>query len=143
MTSIKFGNADRKLVIAELEKIYNTKLKPIQILNSQKYLRADDGRRYCIVGGIGDWHGIHEAIFQIESFEPSKSALVIASKLKSKIDIYLGPLDVLVLHSDQLTHTKASLFEFNLSRRDNKMVIREVPNLILEKIGEIKLKSQK
>ena len=142
MTNIKFGNADRNLVIAELEKIFSTKLKPIQIMNSRKYLRADDGRRYCIVGGVGNWHGIHEAIFEIESLAPSNSALIVASKLRSKIDIFLGPLDVLVLHSDQLTHTKASLFEFNLRQRGNKLVIREVPNLILEKIGEIELDSQ-
>ena len=54
MADIKFGDDERKQVIARLEALKNIKLLPVG--NSKKFLKGSDGSHYCIVGGTGDWH---------------------------------------------------------------------------------------
>ena len=52
MAAMKFGDDERKQVIARLEALKNIKLLPVK--NSKKFLKGRDGSHYCIVGGTGD-----------------------------------------------------------------------------------------
>jgi hypothetical protein len=78
MIQWKFDEYDRREVISKLENCLQVKLSPIG--RRHKYLRDTNGRRYCILGGCGDWHGIPEEIVKEEENLGGDSVLVIAIK---------------------------------------------------------------
>ena len=141
MMAVKFDEYDRKKVIAELEKSFQVKLSPIG--RRRKYLRDTTGRRYCVFGGYGDWHGIPEEIVEEEENLHANeenlhanSVLVIAKKYKQTIDIYYGALREIIEGKSKLAFTKDRQYEFNIKLQGSRLLIKEIPGLSLRKLGE-------
>lgn len=135
MTTQKFDSTDRRHVIAQLEKKLGVKLK--RIGSRQKYLRDTEGKRYCIFGGYGNWHGIPREIVEREEREGQESVMVVAKKYDQHIGIFLGPLQPLAHNKHSLAYTKQDQFEFNTEISGSRMKIREVPSLILLKLSVV------
>jgi hypothetical protein len=130
----KFDEYDRREVIAKLENCLQVKLSPIG--RRHKYLCDTNGRRYCVLGGCGDWHGIPEEIVREEEIICGDSVLVIAIKYKQTLDIYLGDLKKLIAGKSRLILTKIRQYEFNIKLQDSRLFIKEVPGLSLRKLVE-------
>src|SRR3972149_11343464 len=107
----KFVSSDRQLVIAELEKIQQTKLSTI--LPSKKLYFDIKGMPYFILGGTGDWHGISEKIIQELRSYSKEGAFVIAKKYISRIDLCVGSLLNLTQNLDRLSPTKQKGLQFH------------------------------
>ena len=90
MTTPKFTDQDRKLVIDELEKIQNVKLE--QVKPSRKLYKDANGMLYLISGGAEDWHGINANIMQSLTAHDKEGAFVVVKKYKTKMDVCVGSL---------------------------------------------------
>jgi hypothetical protein len=134
MKTIQFDDYDRKKVISELEKNFQVKLSSIG--RRKKYLRDAAGKRYCVFGRSGDWHGIPEEIVQAEESSPGDSVLVIAKKYMKSIDIYCGSLGNLIKEKSRMTFTKDRQYEFNIQLQGSSLFIKEISGLALTKLGE-------
>lgn len=133
MPTIKFDGHDRRLVIAQVEAEFGVKLE--RIGRRQKYLRDSGGRRYCIFGGYGTWHGLPEEVVETEEKDPRDSVLVIAKRLDRTIDVFAGPLQPLVAGKYRLAYTKDGQYEFNVDISGNRMKVRELPLVVLWRLG--------
>ena len=135
MPNIKFGDRERRHVIEVIEKLKEIKL--IQIANYKKFLQGTDGAYYCIVGGTGDWHGIPNEVMTSAIKDYSNFYLAIARLLKTKIELYMGPIKPLVDSRASLTHTQRGDFHFDLNTpTDNRLPIKQVPPARFYKIYE-------
>ncbi len=135
MATQKFDSNDRRHVITQLEKKLGVNLE--QIGSYQKYMRDIEGKRYCILGGYGNWHGIPREIVEREEREGQESVLVVAKRYDQHIDIFLGPLQPLVQNKLSLAYTRQGQFEFNTEISGSRMKIRKVPGLILRKLSAV------
>ncbi|OGT81746.1 MAG: hypothetical protein A3H91_08430 [Gammaproteobacteria bacterium RIFCSPLOWO2_02_FULL_61_13] len=133
MAKQKFDEIDRRKVIAELEKEFKVHLQSIG--NRRIYLTDDNARRYCVLGGYEDWHGIPRDIMEREENDPSDTILVIAKRRRTSIDIFCGPFSPLIRNKKKLTRTNTGQFEFNLQSRGAALFVKEVPDLVLSKLG--------
>jgi hypothetical protein len=133
----KFVSSDRELVIAELEKIQQTKLSAI--LPSKKVYVDTKGMSYFILGGTGDRHGISEKIIQELRSYSKEGAFVIAKKYKSRIDLCVGSLLNLIRNLDRLSPTKQKGLQFHTVLAEDGIYLLEVPELFLNRVGEIRI----
>lgn len=133
MPTIKFDGHDRRLVIAQVEAEFDVKLE--RIGRRQKYLRDATGRRYCIFGGYGEWHGLPEEVVEAEEKNPGDSMLIVAKRLDSAIDVFAGPLQPLVEGKYRLAYTRDGQYEFNVDISGNRMNVRELPRVVLWRLG--------
>lgn len=101
---IKFGDDERDAVIREIERLKNSKLKPVG--SKRKFFKGSDELYYCIVGGTGDWHEIPEEVMAQENITSESVHLVIARWLKNRIEIYGGLLKPLSNSRDSLSQTE-------------------------------------
>ena len=130
---MKFDEHDRKKVIAEVETEFGVKLSPVG--NRRKYLKDGTGKTYWIFGGYEDWHGIPPEMMEAEEKCSDEGLLVVAKRNKSSIDIFCGPLRQLITHKRELLHTTKGDFQFNIRIKGNRLYIKEVSDLTLNKLG--------
>ena len=109
---VKFDEADRRKVIAELEQIRGISLK--QVGSRKKHLKDQNGREYWVLGGVEDWHGVPADMMESGLSNPSNVELVIARRLKYKIEIFMGPAAILITNRKSLTHTQKGDFQFDV-----------------------------
>lgn len=134
MTMKRFGDAERSRAVYELEKALNVKLIPIRPY--KKWLRDNDGNRYCLVGGYGDWHGIPSEVLSPQQ-ERGKTQLVVVRMLKDKAELYIGPLDPLVENKHMLPRSSGGEYHFNIrSASGGCLRIMELSGYSLKKILE-------
>ena len=137
MSAEKFTKEDRKLVIEELEKIQQSKLTSIN--SSRKLFTDEKGMIYFLFGGKGEWHGIRpNAINELKNYS-KEGALVIAKKYKSKIDLCVGSLSVLIKNKKKLVSAKSGDLQFHTVLTEDGMYLEEIPELYLNRVSEIKL----
>lgn len=137
MEAEKYTSVDRKLVLDELEKVQQSKLSPIK--SSKKLFTDDKGMLYFLFGGKGDWHGIRpNAIKELKEYT-KEGAFVIAKKYKSKIDLCVGSLSMLIGNIDKLVRTGSGDLQFHTIVTEEGMYLFEIPDLFLNKVVEIKL----
>lgn len=144
MKSLKFDEADREKVISEVEK--NLKVKLTRMGRRRKCLSDQNGRTFWVLGGYQNWHGIPPDMLKEEKRKSTNGVLVVAKRDISKIDIYSGSLQKLVENETHLSHTQNGDFQFNIDIRGDRLIIKEVPELVLSRIGaptyEIKEKDE-
>lgn len=136
MATYKFSEDDRKQVISKVESVYGLKLSRIE--NYRKYLQDNSGQRYIILGGYGDWHGIDKNIFFEEEKGRNNTLLIIAKCSPNHIDIYSGNFSIILNNKKRLTVTgDGRQYEFNLITRPDRLLLREIPSMVLNKICQI------
>lgn len=138
MGTKKFSSADRKEVIRFLENTWEIQLTKIGT-RQQKYLKDETGTRYCLFGGYGSWHGIPRKIVEAEREKQDDSVFVIAVRHTNRIDVYSGVLRLLVNSTNQLSHTSQDQYEFNFRIHADRLYIKEISGLVLDKVGTIPL----
>ena len=136
-----FNDSDRKLVIAELEKIQKVKLH--QVKPARKLFLDENGLPFYICGGREDWHGITaNSMRELKNYK-KEGAIVIVKKFHSRLDVCVGALSVFVANEDKLQHTKAGNFQFHCVTTEDGLYIEEIPELHCNKIAEIYLPNHK
>lgn len=133
--TMKFDENDRHMVINKLQDTLHVSLSPIR--NYRKYLKDENGNRYCVLGGYDTWHGIPGLIIDENTIANVKRYLVIAVKLKSKMDLYIGLMDSLIENKHKLTKTKEGEYHFDINTRNDALYINQLPNFRLTKIAEV------
>jgi len=134
MKSPKFSEHDRKKVISKIEEHFSIHLSPVG--SRRKFLEDDEGKSYWVLGGYEDWHGIPPEMLEEEERRSTNGLLVIAKRYQNRIDVYSGALQSLIEHKEMLSHTKNGDYQFNINIRGNHLLIKEVPELVLSKLGE-------
>lgn len=135
--TIKFTDQDRSLVLKELEKIQKTSLE--QIKPSKKLYKDANGLFYLISGGTEDWHGINANIFEQLQNHDKEGAFVVIKKYKTKMDICVGSLLVLMKNKDKLIKTGKGSYQFHNVITEDGLYLQEIPDLYCNKVGEIKM----
>lgn len=130
----KFDEHDRKRVISEVEQYFNVNLS--RVGSRRKYLEDKNGKSYWILGGYEDWHGIPPDMLLKEEQRSTDGTLVVAKRYIKKIDIFSGQLQPLILNKKKLSHTKLGDYQFNIQIKGNHLYIKELPDLVLTKLGE-------
>ena len=135
MQQEKFTTEDRKLVIAKLEEIQQSKLTPIK--SSKKLFSDEKGIYYFIFGGKNDWHGIRpNAMIELENYS-KEGAFVVVKKYKSKMDLCVGSLTIFLQEKNKLIQTQKGDLQFHTILTEDGMYLKEIPDLYLNKVGEI------
>lgn len=131
----KFTDADRKLVVEELEKIQKTTL--VQIKPSRKLYEDSNGLLYVISGGTEDWHGINSNILeQIKNYN-REGAFVVVKKYKTKMDICVGALSVFLQNIESLPTTKQAGVQFHCVPTEDGLYLEEIQRLYCNKVAEV------
>jgi hypothetical protein len=130
----KFDELDRKKVITQVEAHFSVKLA--RVGTRKKYLQDQNNRTFWVFGGVEDWHGIPLDMMQAEERQKTDGILIIAKRNRSNIDIYWGSLQTLIENKRLLSHTQKGDFQFNLRERGAKLIIHEIPELSLCKLGD-------
>ena len=133
--TMKFDENDRYMVIKKLQDTLHVSLSPIR--NYRKYLKDENGNRYCVLGGYDTWHGIPGLIIDERTIANVKRYLVIAVKFKSKMDLYMGLMDPLIENKHKLTKTKEGEYHFDINTRNDALYINQLPGIHLTKIAEV------
>ena len=137
MQQEKFTAEDRKLVIAKLEEIQQSKLTPIK--SSKKLFSDEKGLVYFIFGGKNDWHGIRpNAMIELENYS-KEGAFVVVKKYKSKMDLCVGSITIFLQEKNKLIQTQKGDLQFHTVLTEDGMYLKEIPDLYLNKVGEITL----
>lgn len=131
----KFTDADRKLVLEELERIQKTKL--IQIRPSRKLFVDEKGLPYLIFGGKEDWHGITENGMKELSNYKKEGAFVVVKKFKTKLEINVGSLSILFSNKNKLSKTRSGGFQFHCIQTEDGLYVEEIPDLYCNKVAEV------
>lgn len=131
----KFTDADRILVLEELERIQKTKLK--QVKPSRKLFIDESGLPFLIFGGKEDWHGITEnGMNELNNYK-KEGAFVIVKKFKTKLDICVGSLSVFIANKHKLSKTKSGGFQFHCTTTEDGLFVEEIPDLYCNKVAEV------
>lgn len=131
----KFTDADRKLVLEELEKIQKTKLT--QVKPSRKLFIDENGLPFLIFGGKEDWHGITEnGMNELHNYN-KEGAFVVVKKFKTKLEICVGSLSVFVSNKEKLSKTKSGGYQFHCIITEDGLYVEEIPDLYCNKVAEI------
>jgi len=141
MKNEKFTLADRQSVIAELEKIQQSKLSPFG--SSRKIFADDKGMVYFLFGGTGNWHGISEPQLKDLRDYTKEGAFVVAKKYQSRIDLCVGSLAELLKNLDKLLPTKQKGLQFHTYITEDGMFVEEIPELYLNRVAEIRIPGSK
>ncbi len=136
---IKFTDKDRDLVIKELEKIQKTTLE--QLKPSRKLFKDNNGLFYLISGGTEDWHGISANIFdQMQKYD-KEGAFIVVKKFKTKMDICIGSLSILIKNKNKLIKTGKGVYQFHNVITEDGLYLLEIPKLYCNKVAEVKFSS--
>ncbi len=140
MKNEKFTISDRHLVIAELEKIQQSKLSPFG--SSRKIFGDEKEMLYFVFGGTGNWHGVSEKHLRELHGYNKEGAFVVAKKYKSRIDLCVGSLYTLLQNLDKLLHVQKG-FQFHTYITEDGMFVEEIPDLYLNRVAEIQIPGAK
>jgi len=141
MKASRFINTDRKLVIAELEKIQKVKLNPVK--PARKIYLDENGLPFLLFGGSDDWHGITAKNIRELKSHNREGAIVIVKKYRSRLDVCVGALSVLMSNISKLSTTKYGDFRFHCVITEDGLYLDEIPELYCNKIAEIHLPNHK
>jgi hypothetical protein len=131
----KFTDADRKIVLNELEKIQKTILT--QVKPSRKLYVDENGLPFLIFGGKEDWHGLTEnGMNELQNYK-KEGAFVVIKKFKTKLEICVGSLSVFVSNKEKLSKTKSGGFQFHCITTEDGLYVEEIPDLYCNKVAEI------
>lgn len=134
----KFVDADRKLLIEEIEKIQGVKLEAIK--PSRKLFKASNGLLYLISGGTEDWHGINENIMkQLDELQAinGENVFMVAKKYRTQMDICVGSLTVFLNNKHKLVKTQKGGFQFHCVLTEDGLYLEEMPELYCNKVHTI------
>ena len=129
----KFYNHDRNRIIRELEARHGTTLE--QIGGRQKWRCDNLGRNWCVLGGIGLWHGIPKAIIDAEQRARHSGVLIIVKK-GGRLDVFEGSLSKIVERADDLVETQQDHYHFDCRIEEERMFVeglQRVPVMTLDK----------
>lgn len=134
----KFVDADRKLLIEEIQKIQGVKLESIK--PSRKLFKASNGLLYLISGGTEDWHGINENIMhQLEQLNAAngENVFMIAKKYRTQMDICVGSMSVFLNNQHKLVKTLKGGYQFHCTLTEDGLYLEEIPELYCNKVHTI------
>ena len=132
--SRKFDEHDRKAVVAELNSMWGISLKVVK--GYRKYFADEHGKKYLIVGGYEDWHGVPDAII-VEARAPNYlGSLVVVRRIACAMELYEGDLRNLALRQRDL-QAMVGQYTFHVTKRGDELYVDEAPSVRLEKIGEM------
>lgn len=140
----KFIDADRKLLIEELEKIQGVKLEAIK--PSRKLFKSTNGLIYLISGGTEDWHGINENIIkQLDELQliNSENVFMVAKKYRTQIDVCVGSLNIFLKNKNKLVKTQKGGLQFHCVLTEDGLYIEEMPELYCNKVHTIYFSNHK
>jgi hypothetical protein len=128
----KADELDRERVIHALEERLSIRLT--RAGSRRKWLRDNEGHSYWVLVGSGDWHGIPQDMMNSEVEKPSAGMLVIASRLRDRLRIFIGPLDALAAARRKLPRNAAGDYQFNVTNQGTRLFIREVREATLREL---------
>lgn len=134
----KFTDADRKLLIEEIERIQGVKLEVIK--PSRKLFKASNGLLYLVSGGTEDWHGINENIMkQLGELQAinSENVFMVAKKYHTQMDICVGSLTVFLNNKNKLVKTQKGGYQFHCVLTEDGLYLEEIPELYCNKVHTI------
>lgn len=99
-----------------------------------KWLRDESGRNWCVLGGVGEFHGIPREIVDDEEADKSNGVLVIAHKKPHAIDVFSGKLKDIVENIENLKLTKDNHYKFNIKIKDERISVNEIQSMELNRI---------
>ena len=135
MAQGRFSDDERNPVVDELESLINIKLK--RIGRKKKFLLGSDNLYYCILGGREDWHEIPKEVMDQEEASSGSVYLVIARWLKTRIEMYGGPLKPLFDARQYLTLMKDGDYHLDLTIPENGAIsIKQARGTRFPKIHE-------
>ncbi len=137
----KFTDADRRLVLEELEKIQKTKLT--QVKPSRKLFVDENKIPFLIFGGKEDWHGLTKNGMKDLHNYNKEGALVVVKKFKTKLEVCVGSLSVFISNKEKLSKTKSGGFQFHCITTEDGLYVEEIPDLYCNKVAEIFFPNQK
>jgi hypothetical protein len=140
----KFVDADRRLLIEELEKIQGIKLESIK--PSRKLFRSSNNLLYLISGGTEDWHGINKNIInQLEELEAEngENIFMIAKKYRTQMDICVGSLAIFLKNKHKLIQTQKSNYQFHCVLTEDGLYLDEINELYCNKVHTIYFQNHK
>lgn len=133
----KFSNEDRKLIIDEIERQEEALLRRVRRFRKLLCTPSDDF--YCIIGGVGNWHGISESIIECVEAEASQGYLVVVIKQENRYEIYLGNFQPIIDNKSELLHAENGNCQFHIDRHEQKVCLREIADYCLELNQELSL----
>lgn len=133
--TVKFDNFDRAKVKEEIERIHGVKLQKKS--NRDIELVSASGKLFWIIGGTGEWHGIPPEMINTKESDATDGFFVIASKGKTKIRIFEGPLLPFIQNKHLLTVNQKEIYQFDVKITGNRLSVKHVPTIIFSLISEI------
>lgn len=137
----KYTSEDRKKVIEELEKVHKSKL--FQVKPSRKLYKDEKDMYFLLFGGKDNWHGINKNLMEKISSYNKEGAFVVAKKYKTRIDVCVGSLKMLIENKEKLIITQKGDSQFHTFLTEDGMFVDEIKELHLNKVSEIYLPGHK
>lgn len=128
----KFNKSQRDEVVCFAKEYFDVSLSKID--GHVAYYHSNKQKNFYIMGSSCNWHGIKRHIID---HDMSSIILVIAIANKGHIKIFCGKMDSLRSNSKLLHKAGEDQYHFNTKERDNRLYVKELPGVSLEKIGEI------
>lgn len=130
----KFDKWDRRSVIRLIQETFGVTLDKVG--RGDTWWRDKSGTEWCIIGGIGNFHGIPERIIECEREASVDDRLVIAEKLVDSLNVYVGSLQSLIdARHDLPRRHRDNAYLFNVVAKKSSMGVVEAPSVVLRKIG--------
>lgn len=140
----KFNNADRALLVKEIEKIQQVVLKKIPPY--QKLYKSSNNLFYLIFGGIENWHGVNINIINYlnnDEIRNKENVFILAKKYKTQIDIYVGSLRLFLQNIEKFMKTKNGNLQFHCVFTEDGLYFEEAPEFECNKVHTIYLPNHK
>ena len=136
-TAEKFDNLDRKVVIDCVQERYGVSLGKVG--GRDKWRRDESGRNWCVLGGKDDWHGIPEEMMEDERQARIEGMLVVAQKKRTCIELFSGPLRLIVDERDKLYRAARSTgdYQFTINPYGDHLRCAQIPNCVLKRFDSI------
>lgn len=134
---IKFDETDRRAVIRAIQDRLGVRLSPVG--RRRKWLRDGQGRSYWILGGYGEWHGIPEDMMDAEASHPTGGNLVVATRKRQALQIFIGPLEPIVQGRRKLNRARQTTgdYRFTIRTGGNRMHINKVSGTTLRELADV------
>lgn len=133
--SHKFTDKDRKLVVAELEKIQKSQLTLFP--PSRKLFKDNNNLMYLITGGTEDWHGINRNIIRQIQETKTEGVFIVAKKYRTKIEVFAGSLSSFIQNIPKLIVTQQGGLQFHVVFTGDGLYMEEAPEFFCNKWTEI------
>ena len=135
----KFDNLDRNRVIGAVQDHFSVKLE--EVGRRSKWLQDESGRRWLVLGGIADWHGVPEEMMEYEIQARSEGMLVVAQKKRTYIEAFSGPLRPLFSARDKLYRAAQPnggyQYQFTVQVSRDRLLCVQAQNVVLERFTAI------